>query len=73
MRSLIAGRWWTTVQIQSREFEILILKQKDLSIHNKLVYSRITQVTTNFANNDKPKNDDDVHNAMLTGCCFFQE
>ena len=26
-----------------------------------------------ITNNDKLKNDDDVENAMLTGCCFFLE
>ena len=34
---------------------------------------RTLSIGTNLANNDKPKNDDDVDNAMLTGSCFFQE
>ena len=33
---------------------------------------RTLSIRTNFANNDKPKNDDDVDNAMLTGSCFFR-
>ena len=30
-------------------------------------------IGTNLANNDKPKSDDDVNNAMLTGSCVFEE
>ena len=32
---------------------------------------RTLSIGTNLANNDKPKNDDDVENAMLTCCCFL--
>ena len=32
---------------------------------------RTLSIGTNLANNDKPKNDDDVENVMLTCCCFL--
>ena len=32
---------------------------------------RTLSIGTNLVNNDRPKNDDDVENAMLTGCCFL--